>query len=198
MRPRPSAAAAVGIAVLSAFTIWITWQAKALEGLSLGGGGQHSALLGKLAPAVVLPSLEGTPVSLADYHGKKRVVLTYWASWCGPCRMELPALKAFYAEARRSGADFEVLAINIDEYKDSAEGAAKELKLPFPVLLDPHQKAAGDYGVSSIPALFVIDTNGRVTYTEVGFNLGMDFILAGQLGIDPKVITKGAANDSGH
>jgi peroxiredoxin len=199
MKSRPSAAAVLAMSALAIFTVWITWQAKALERLGRGGSGQKSALWNKQAPAIALPGLDGRIVSLAEYRGKKQVIITYWASWCGPCRMELPVLGDFYARAKKAGAAFEILAINIDEYKDSAEGAAKELKLAFPVLLDPHQKAAGDYGVASIPALFVIDKTGKVAFNDIGFNPALDFILAQQLGIDPSAITKGTPGDSsGH
>jgi peroxiredoxin len=198
MWSRLSASAVMALISLAVFTFWITWKAKALE-TGPGGANHEMALWNKPAPALSLPSLDGRTISLADYRGKKSVIVAYWASWCGPCRMELPVLESFYRHARKAGADFEILAINIDEYKDSAEGAARELKLPFPVLLDPHQKAAGDYGIYSIPALLVVDKTGKVAYQDIGFNPGMETTLALQLGIDINVITKGMADDNrGH
>jgi len=198
MQSRPSAPAVLALTSLAVFTFWITWKAKALEA-GPGGVNHEAALWNKPAPGLSLQSLDGRTISLEDYRGKKRVVVTYWASWCGPCRMELPILDAFYRHARKAGADFEILAINIDDYKDSAESAARELKLSFPVLFDAHQKAAGDYGVFSIPVLFVVDKNGKVAYQSVGFNPAMETILAQQLGVDINVILKGMADDNrGH
>jgi hypothetical protein len=67
------------------------------------------------------------------------------------------------------------------------------------VLLDSHQKAAGDYGIYSIPALLVVDKTGKVAYQDIGFNPGLEAVLARQLGVDINVITKGMADDnSGH
>jgi peroxiredoxin len=198
MPSRLSSSAVLALTSLAVFTFWITWKAKALE-TGPGGVSREMALWNKPAPGFSLPSLDGRTISLADYRGKKSVIVTYWASWCGPCRMELPVLEAFYRHARKAGADFEILAIDIDEYKDSAEGAARELKLPFPVLLDPHQKAAGDYGIYSIPALLIVDKTGKVAYQDIGFNPAMETILAQHLGVDLSVITKGMVDDnSGH
>jgi peroxiredoxin len=88
--------------------------------------------------------------------------------------------------------DFEFLAISIDDTREAAEAAVKKAKLPFPVLLDLHQQTASAYDVDSIPALFIIDKSGRVVYGGVGFDAGLETILANQLGIDPKTIAPGA------
>ena len=151
----------------------------------------------KRAPDFSLPALDGRTISLSDYEGKKKLVLSFWASWCGPCRLELPALRSFYERAHKPDTDFEFLAISIDDTREAAEAAVKETGLPFPVLLDLRQKAANAYNVYGIPTLFVIDKSGRVAYGGVGFNAGLEFILAGQLGIDPKTISPGAVNVPG-
>ncbi len=189
MRSRPSLPAALAITGLVVFTVWITWRAKKLETGSHGPN-QAIAVLYKPAPDFTLPSLDGRTISLRDYRGKK-VVLSFWASWCGPCRLELPALRSFYLRAHKPDSAFEMLTINLDEDRNSAEAAAKKTKLPFPVLLDPSQKIAGAYGVYGIPALMVIDQNGRVVYGGFGFDMSLEFVLAAQLGIDPKTLTKG-------
>jgi len=114
--------------------------------------------------------------------------VSFWASWCGPCRFELPVLKSFYEKAHKQDADFEFLTINLDEDRESAATAATEFKLPFPVLLDPRHKVADAYGVSGIPVLFVVDKTGHVSFREVGFNVTIEGRLAQQLGVDPKLI----------
>jgi peroxiredoxin len=198
MRSRPSLAAVLAVAALAVFTVWITWRAKSLESESPAGN-QAVALLHKPAPDFSLPALDGHVVSLAAERGKRKVVVSFWASWCGPCRMELPVLRSFYERTHKSDSDFEVLAISLDVDRDSAERMANELKLPFPVLLDSSQTIARAYGVWGIPMLFIVDKSGRVSYSGTGFNPGFEFLLASQLGIDPKLLAeKGPSGNSGH
>jgi peroxiredoxin len=197
MRARPSPLAAVALAALAAFTVWITWRAKVIE-TSLGGHArQVSALDGKPAPAFQLTSLDGRTISAADFRGKRKLVVSFWASWCGPCRMELPALARFYRRTHKADADYEMLAISIDDDRAAAETAATQLKIPFAVLLDPHQTASRPYGVEAIPALFVIDKDGKVIRGQEGFESGFEFALAEELGIKNYNSMAGAKDDSG-
>lgn len=189
MQSELSAGAKAAVAGLALFTIWITWKAKTMESRSQGEA-QVSAMLHKAAPNFRLPALDGRMISLADYRGKK-VVLSFWASWCGPCRLELPVLRSFFDKTYRRGGDFEILAVNLDEDREAAEAATEQAKLPFAVLLDPERKTADAFGVQGIPAVFVIGRSGRVEYGGVGFNAGLEYILAGQLGIDPRVLSTG-------
>ena len=163
------------------FTAWITWRAKAIE---MGGRAEAAParLVGKPAPAFALETLDGQKISLADYHGKT-LVTTFWASWCGPCRMEFPVLVKFYQEQHKAGSNFEILAISVDAQKDDAEGAARALKIPFPVLLDAGNHMSDAYQVDAIPTLFVINPAGKVVFVQTGFQMGLDFMLAQQLAI---------------
>jgi peroxiredoxin len=196
MNSRISRRTAFAIGGLTVLTVWITWRAKSLEARQ--GHGQAVAILHKPAPDFRLPALDGRTISLADYRGKK-VVVSFWASWCGPCRLELPVLRSFFDKTYRRDGDFELLTINLDEDREAAEAAAEQEKLPFPVLLDPTQKTAAAFGVYGIPALFVINKTGHVDYGGYGFNPALDIVLAGQLGIDPKTLTPGGPHGSlGH
>jgi len=173
---------ALAISGLAVFTVWISWRAKALE-TRLHSGSEITQLLRKPAPDFTLQSLDGRAVSLGDFRGKKNVVVSFWASWCGPCRMEIPSLRAFYQQNHKADADFEFVAVSIDDDRSAAEQYAATAKMPFPVLLDAAKKASDAYGVESIPQLFVIDKNGTVTYGVTGYMPGMEFALANALGI---------------
>jgi len=199
MRSRPPLVTVLAIAALAVFTVWITWRAKTLERGAPAGDEAAVALLHKPAPDFSLPALDGHLVSLAAERGKRKVVVSFWASWCGPCRLELPVLRSFYERTHKPESDFEIVAISLDADRDAAERMANELKLPFPVLLDPSQKSARAYGVWGIPMLFIVDKSGRVSYSGTGFNPGFEFLLASQLGIDPKVLAeKGPSGNASH
>lgn len=175
----------LGIVVLVAFTILMTWRARVLE-KNLESEGETPALVEKPAPDFSAQTLEGRTVSLADYRGQKKVVVTFWASWCGPCRMEMPGLIRFYKKNHSDSSDFEILAVSIDEdTKEAADFAAKQ-KLNFPVLLDPRRKVANAYEVEGIPTMFVIDKDGRITHGYVGYNRALELRLTSDLGIKIK------------
>ncbi|HTT33227.1 MAG TPA: TlpA disulfide reductase family protein [Methylomirabilota bacterium] len=187
----------VGIAALAIFTVFITWKAKALE-KRMHERGEPSALVNKPAADFTLPSLGGQQVSLTDYRGKKKVVLSFWASWCGPCRRELPVLADFYRKYHKDSSDFEILAISIDDDREAAEAYAAKAKLPFPVLLDPDSKAADLYSVDGIPTLFIVDTKGTIIEGDTGMNPGIEVQLMVRLGIKSARNTPEVLDDSSH
>jgi peroxiredoxin len=182
MRSAPSARAVLAIAGLAVFSAWITWRAKATE-IRLRSHNSAVILSGRPAPDFTLSTLDGRRVSLADYRGRKKVVVSFWASWCGPCRMEAPSLRSLYTFADKSDSEFEVLAVNLSEDLETAAKGATDLKMPFPVLLDSEGSAAEAYSVDAIPSTFVVDKNGMVTFGHTGFDLTLEVMLATQLGI---------------
>jgi peroxiredoxin len=184
MARKPSPAAIAAIAALAAFTVFITWKAKRLE-TGLEGPDATEALINKPAPPFSLSKLDGTTVSLADYRGKK-VVVSFWASWCGPCRMEMPVLRAFYEKNHKLHDNFEILAVSLDDNRRDPEEYAESLKLSFPVLLDLDSATGKAYGAESIPTLYVIDESGTVRYGQVGFDPSLELQLYRQLGIKPR------------
>jgi len=198
MRSRLSPLATIALVLLAAFTIFITWRAKKLEA-AIRDRVDEPELINKAAPAFRLPSLDGQTVSLADYRGKKKLVLSFWASWCGPCKAEMPTLRQFYQRHRKDADKFELLAISIDDEQRDAERFATEMQLPFPILCDAKHQAEADYGVDAIPALFIINESGKVTYAHIGFDPTLEFILAQQLGFKVRPSAGGADNgDAGN
>ena len=119
------------------------------------------------APDFGLPSLERTFVRRDDLSGQV-VLLTFWATWCQPCRAELPVLDAIqraYATSQR----FTVIGINLEENSAVVQGFAQELHLTFPILLDADGHVTRDsYNVRTLPMSFIIDRDGRIRDQWVG------------------------------
>lgn len=190
--------AILAIGFLAAFTILLIWRASVLE-TRLIRESEEPALIDKPAPDFSASTLDGQTVSLASFRGQKNVVVSFWASWCGPCKLEMPNLIKFYKTNHNPSSDFEILAISIDEdTKDAADFAAAQ-KLNFPVLLDPKQRVAKSYEVEGIPTLFVIDKTGKIIYGHQGFDMAMEYQLSRELGIKQKKAAEGASDgDASH
>ncbi len=169
---------AVAIVVL----VPIVWIARSLEKKLLRLN-VAEALSNKPAPEFTLPTLSGEPVAIKDFCGKRKVVVSFWASWCGPCRMELPELQAFYEKYHEPENTFEVLAISTDDNRRDAERYVHNARLTFPVLWDEDGRTEDAYGVDGIPMLFVIDEDGKVIFAQDGYEDGLEFKLKPALGI---------------
>ncbi len=125
---------------------------------------QKAELLGHSAPEVTLTLADGKTTKLSDLKGKP-VVLSFWASWCGPCRKELPALAALAAKR----GDVHFLAVNVDRDRAPAEKFLKELKLPLPIAFDPDSAVVSQFDVVVMPTMFMVDKNGTVKFRKTGF-----------------------------
>ena len=124
--------------------------------------------VGYLAPDFVLPSLDGQTVRLSDFRGNKAVLLNFWATWCAPCRLEMPTMDTAYQEYKSRG--LEILAVSLDAGSKSAvKNFMSELKLSYPALLDPEMEVLRLYRQFSIPATFLIDKQGIVRHRELGY-----------------------------
>ena len=121
------------------------------------------------APDIDLPLLmSGEPLSLVALRGKV-VYLDFWGSWCLPCRESLPFLNRIRNSLLRD--DFEVLAINLDELNEDATRFLGNYPVDYPVLADPNHTTLPTYGVDVLPSSFLIDRQGHICTSHVGFKL---------------------------
>lgn len=117
------------------------------------------------APALALQDLEGKTHRLADYRGQV-VLINFWATWCGPCRDEMPSIQRL--KNQMAGKPFVVLAVNLDEPESRIRKFLAQMKLDFPILLDTERKTARAWQARILPASFVIGPDGKIRYSLVG------------------------------
>ncbi len=118
-----------------------------------------------LAPNFVLEDFAGKPMSLKDLRGKV-VFLNFWATWCIPCRQEMPAMEKLHREFKKNG--LEIVAINFRESKKEARKFFDELGLTFTALLDKEGKVSEEYGAWSLPLSYFINLKGEFAGKAVG------------------------------
>lgn len=124
------------------------------------------AVEGSLAPDFTLKDLNGRPVQLSSLKGKV-VLLNFWATWCPPCREEIPSMMRL--NQAMQGKPFQMLAVSIDEGgKDAVEAFFKKESFFLPTLLDSDGKVARRYGTTGVPETFVIDSKGVILKKVIG------------------------------
>ena len=109
------------------------------------------------APAFTLTDLGGKKVSLKDFRGKL-VLLNFWATWCAPCREEMPSMERLYL--RFKDKEFVIVGVNVKDRRNDALSFLKELKITFPIALDPDGQVGLLYGAWGLPATYLIDPKG--------------------------------------
>jgi len=137
----------------------------------------YAASVGDIAPLFTLPTLHtsvrdtgvlaGDTVSLKDLRGKV-VFVNFWASWCGPCRKELPELDKLRRQYQKNG--LVILAINIDKSKKKALSFLEKQPNKLSILLDPKKKVASLFKVRGMPSSFVLDSRGIIRYIHLGYS----------------------------
>lgn len=123
------------------------------------------AELNQPAPQLTLQDLQGRAVSLADYHGQV-VLVNNWATWCPPCRAEMPILEAYYQAHRQKG--FVILAIEAGDPAEEVNAFVQKYGLSFKVLLDPEGQALIAFRNNALPNTYIIDRQGRIRLAWTG------------------------------
>ncbi len=136
-----------------------------------GSASEHGPEIGKLAPDFTLNRLDGQEVSLSSFRGRP-VLLNFWATWCGPCRIEMPLLQGVYE--KWAGTGLVLLAVNLQEGPSEVKEFVESAGYTFPVLLSPGNDVPLAYNIRGIPATFFVDADGVIRDVKIGafFNVG--------------------------
>lgn len=134
----------------------------------LAGMAKKPPLVGGPVPQFQLETLNGRSVHISDYRGNV-VLLNFWATWCKPCKEEMPEIQAAYDTYKAQG--FVVLGINFGEKREKVEKLVKEMGLTFPILLDEDVEVAERHRVVSLPVTFFIDAKGIIKEQVFGGTL---------------------------
>lgn len=159
----------VAVSLIFFYLYTLSWKAKKVEEEKYRGF--FSSLgIQRITPPVkakdfTLENLEGSRVSLKDFEGKL-VFLNFWATWCGPCRYEMPAMEKLWQKFKEE--DFVILAVDVREGKEKVSSFVKENGLTFPVLLDSRGGVASTYGIRAIPTTYLLDPEGRIVGKALG------------------------------
>ncbi len=122
--------------------------------------------IGSPSPPFTLKNMEGKSVSLSDFSGKV-ILLNFWATWCGPCRVEMPAMEALYREMHSHG--LEIVAVSVDAQGIEVTKPFQEaMGLTFPILHDPEYEVGLAYGARTLPISYVIDRKGIIQHRVFG------------------------------
>ncbi len=137
---------------------------------------------GSPAEDFTYPTISGQVIRLSDYIGRKHVILDFWATWCDPCRRELPELQDFYEE---HGDQIEIIAITSEgaSAKQAIKQMVASMGLRFPVMHDPSREISRIYPTRGIPFLVFIDIDGTLRATFTGYSNRLDELVAEAFGI---------------
>jgi peroxiredoxin len=125
----------------------------------------------RAAPDFTLKSNVGNNLRLSDFRGDV-VMINFWASWCGPCRQEMPLLDALYTQYQPLG--FTILGVNVEEDSSKARQLLADIPVSFPVLFDNSSEVSKLYDVVAMPSTVLVDRNGKVRYLHQGYKPGLE------------------------
>lgn len=137
----------------------------------LTGAASSLAMAAQVAPDFTLKSTQGSNVRLSEQRGEV-ILLNFWASWCGPCRQEMPKLVEL--QQRYSKLGFTVLGVNVDKDSALAQKLLKDIPVNFPVLLDNTGDVSARYEVNAMPTTVIIDRDGNMRFRHRGYQPGYE------------------------
>ena len=124
---------------------------------------------GSSAPTFQLPAAAGSPLALGDLKGQV-VLINFWASWCGPCRQEMPLLESIYKKYNKLG--FTLIGVNVEPDSNAANAWLQQTPVSFPILYDKESKVSKLYDVAGMPSTVIIDRTGKVRVLHRGYKPG--------------------------
>jgi peroxiredoxin len=130
------------------------------------------------APDFTLKSHSGKNVKLSELHGEV-VLINFWASWCGPCRQEMPVLDELHNKHKALG--FTVLGVNVEQDPHQARKLLKDMPVSFPVLFDDSSVVSKQYDVIAMPSTVLVDRNGNMRYLHKGYKPGLEEVYLEQV-----------------
>jgi len=126
---------------------------------------QEGVEIGDKAPDFMLETLDGETMQLSDFQGE-RVMINFWATWCPPCKQEMPDMERFYQEH-----DPVILSVNLTDEEMSTKQVGQfiqELELTFPILLDKEGEVGNLYRIQPIPTTYMVDAEGIIQFKSIG------------------------------
>ncbi len=139
--------------------------------LAFGSALSSAKEMNEPAPDFTLKSRQGENLRLEDFRGQV-VMLNFWASWCGPCRQEMPLMDAIYEQYKDLG--FTVLAVNVDENREEAHRFLDKVPVSYPILYDPESEVSERYNVQAMPTTVMIGRDGNARFIHYGYKPGYE------------------------
>lgn len=130
-----------------------------------------SLTLGQVAPDFTLKSMSGVNYNLLEQRGNI-IVINFWASWCGPCRKEMPVLQSFQDEYEDLG--ISVWGINVEQENQAGRDFLNDIKVEFPIFFDSNNAISAAYQVEAMPTTVLVDRNGKIRFVFRGYKAGYE------------------------
>lgn len=149
----------------------LAWAAAPLVAVFAARSAQAALAPSAAAPDFTLRSNAGRNLRLSEQRGQV-VMVNFWATWCGPCKVEMPHLVRIYEKYRNAG--FQLFGVNVDEDPKAAVALAARLGITFPVLFDSDKTVSRLYALDSMPTTVLIDRDGKVRHVHRGYREGVE------------------------
>jgi len=152
--------------------------------LRIGKSPLATLTVGQAMPNFTLRDPAGAETTLSKVTAEKKLVMiNFWASWCAPCRLEMPGFEKLYTSKNKDG--FVILAVNEDEERSKLDAYLKEKPLTFPVLLDPDSALMKQFGVRALPTTILVGGDGKILEVIEGVQEYLEYSVEANLKADP-------------